>query len=161
MNIRFMTACFAVAMMASCTGNKGSVDKESAAVNDIAAEANVGLKGQWYIENIFFNDSDYVRPAEILPDVRQYVQFTDSTYAIMTNCNSISGYYTLSGDSITLGDGMMTEMACDNMQTEDALRRILPDIATIDAENDSIVRLNCRNHSGYLILKKNTAHEVK
>ena len=154
MNIRLMTACFAVAMMASCTGNKGAVDKDNSEVNDIATEATVDLKGQWNIENIFFNDSDYVRPAEILPDVRQYVQFTDSTYSIMTNCNSISGYYTLSGDSITLGDGMMTEMACDNMQIEDALRRILPDIATIDAENDSIVRLNCRNHSGYIILKK-------
>ncbi|MDE6548885.1 MAG: META domain-containing protein [Muribaculaceae bacterium] len=154
MNIRFMTAFFAVAMMASCTGNKGAVDKDSAKVNDIAKEATVDLKGQWYIENIFFNDSDYVRPAEILPDIRQYVQFTDSTYSIMTNCNSISGYYTLSGDSITLEDGMMTEMACDNMQTEDALRRILPDIATIDVENDSIVRLNCTNNSSYLILKK-------
>ena len=161
MNIRFMTACFAVAMMASCTGNKGAVDKDNSEVNDLAAEANVDLTGQWYIENIFFNDTDYVRPAEILPDVRQYVQFTDSTYSIMTNCNSISGYYTLSGDSITLGDGMMTEMACDNMQTEDALRRILPDIAAIDVENDSIVRLNCRNNSGYLILKKNTAYDVK
>ena len=137
-------------------GNKSSVDNDSAAVNDIAKETSVDLKGQWNIENIFFNDSNYVRPAEILPDVRQYVQFTDSTYSIMTNCNSISGYYTLSGDSIIFGDGMMTEMACDNMQTEDALRHILPDIATIDAENDSIVRLNCRNNSGYIILKKNS-----
>ncbi|MDE5849789.1 MAG: META domain-containing protein [Muribaculaceae bacterium] len=161
MNTRFMTACFTVALMASCAGNKGTVDNDSAAVNDIASKTPVELNGQWYIENIFFNDSDYVRPAEILPDIRQYVQFTDSTYSIMTNCNSISGYYTISGDSITLGDGMMTEMACDNMQTEDALRRILPDIATIDAENDSIVRLNCRNHSGYIILKKNTAYDVK
>ena len=156
-----MTAFFAVAIMASCAGNKGSGDNDSAEVNDIAAEANIDLKGQWYIENIFFNDSDYVRPAEILPDIKQYVQFTDSTYSIMTNCNSISGYYTLSGDSITLGDGMMTEMACDNMQTEDAIRRILPDIAVIDVENDSIVRLNCRNKSSYIVLKKNTADEVK
>lgn len=79
----------------------------------------------------------------------------------MTNCNYISGYYTVSGDSITLGDGVMTEMACDDMQTEDALRRILPDIAAIDVENDSIVRLNCGNYSGYLILRRNTAYEVK
>ena len=161
MNIKLVTACFAVAMMASCAGNKGSVDNDSAAFNDIASEAPVELNGQWDIENIFFNDSDYIRPAEILPDVRQYVQFTDSTYSIITNCNSISGYYALSGDSITLGDGMMTEMACDNMQTEDALRRILPDIATIDVENDSILRFNCINNSGYLILKRNTAHELK
>ena len=161
MKTRFMTACFVVAVMASCTGNKGSVDNDSVEVNDIADEAKVDLEGQWDIENIFFNDSDYVRPAEILPDIRQYVQFTDSTYSIMTNCNSIGGYYTISGDSITFGDGAMTEMACDNMQTEDALRMILPDIAAIDVENDSIVRLNCRNNSGYLILKKNTAYEVK
>lgn len=161
MNTRLMMAFFAVAMMASCTGNKGSVGNDSTKTDDIPAEASVNLKGQWFIENIFFNDSDYVRPAEILPDSRQYIQFTDSTYSIMTNCNSISGYYTVSGDSITLSDGAMTEMACDNMQTEDALRRILPDIAAIDVENDSIVRLNCRAHSGYLILKKNIAYEVK
>lgn len=156
-----MMAFFAVAMMASCTGNKGSDGSDSAKVDASAAVAQIDLKGQWFIENIFFNDSDYVRPAEILPDSRQYVQFTDSTYSIMTNCNSISGYYTISGDSITLSDGAMTEMACDDMQTEDALRRILPDIAAIDMENDSIVRLNCRNHSGYIILRKNTAYEVK
>ena len=161
MKTRLMPAFLAVALMASCAGNKGSVDNDSASVNDIDSKAPVELNGQWNIENIFFNDSDYVRPTEILPDFRQYVQFTDSTYFIMTNCNSISGYYTLSGDSITLGDGMMTEMACDDMQTEDALRRILPDIATIDVENDSIVRLNSRNNTGYLILKKNSAYEVK
>ena len=71
-----------------------------------------------------------------------------------SNCNSICGSVTIIGDSIKLGDGMMTEMACDNMATEDALRKILPNIATIDVENDSIVRLNSNQSSEYIVLRK-------
>lgn len=52
------------------------------------------------------------------------------------------------------GDGMMTEMACDNMATEDALRKILPSIVRMDMENDSIVRLCTDNHSQYIMLRK-------
>lgn len=161
MKTRLIAGLFALTMMVSCTGKKNSVENNGTNVDDIAAGAKVDIKGQWYIENIFFNDSDYVRPAEIIPDIKQYVLFTDSTYSIMTNCNSLQGYYTINGDSIVLGDGMMTEMACDNMQTEDAIRRILPHIATVDIENDSIMRLNCLNQSGYILLKKNSDDEVK
>ena len=74
----------------------------------------------------------------------------------MTNCNSISGEYVLRGDSISLGDGAMTEIACDNMAVEDALRKILPEIATVDMENDSVVRLNCGSTAGYIVLSKPT-----
>ncbi|WP_289833357.1 META domain-containing protein, partial [uncultured Muribaculum sp.] len=77
--------------------------------------------------------------------------FEDSTYFIKTNCNTISGTYTIKGDSIILGDGAMTEMACDNMAVEDALRRILPNIATVYIQNDSIARLDSRNPSEYIV----------
>ena len=72
----------------------------------------------------------------------------------MTNCNSISGQYTVKGDSITLGDGAMTEMACDNMATEDALRRILPRISTMDTQSDSVIRLNGTTPAECILLKK-------
>ena len=32
----------------------------------------------------------------------------------------------------------MTEMACENMTTEDALRRILPDIVAVDVQNEPV-----------------------
>ena len=139
-------------LTASCGGNKEN--KETVDNQQQENVANVDVCGQWYLENIVFSDSDYVRPSDEVPGVRQYIVFEDSTYFIQTNCNTFSGSYTVKGDSITLGDGIMTEMACDNMATEDAIRRILPNIATVYIQNDSIARLDSRNPSEYIVLRK-------
>ncbi|MDE6392171.1 MAG: META domain-containing protein [Muribaculaceae bacterium] len=141
-------------LTASCGGNK---EKHVPADNQQQdTVANVDMRGQWYLESIVFSDSEYVR---VRPDIRfscihQYIAFEDSTYFIQTNCNTFSGSYTVIGDSITLADGVMTEKACDNMAVEDALRRILPDIATVYIQNDSIARLDSRNPSEYIVLRK-------
>ena len=141
-------------LTASCGGNKEN--KETADNQQKETVANVDVHGQWYLENIVFSDSDYVRvrPDERLSSTHQYIVFEDSTYFIRTNCNTISGSYTIKGDSIILDDGAMTEMACDNMAVEDALRRILPNIATVYIQNDSIARLDSRNPSEYIVLRK-------
>ncbi len=152
-------AAVAVAVMAGCSGNKDS-KADGVAAEPQTETAAADMRGQWYIENIVFSDSDYVRPDEAVPGVSQYIVFEDSTYFIMTNCNSISGTYSVKGDSITLGDGAMTEMACDNMATEDALRRILPAISTIDVQNDSVVRLNGSTPAECILLRKATV-EIK
>lgn len=141
-------------LTASCGSNKEN--KETADNQQQENVANADVRGQWYLENIVFSDSDYVRPAEEVPGKRQYIIFEDSTYFIQTNCNTFSGTYTIKGDSITLGDGAKTEMACDNMATEDAIRRILLNIATVYIENDSIARLDSRNPSEYILLRKAT-----
>lgn len=151
-NIALITGV-ALLMAAGCSGNKEVKsdrldDKSKTEVTD------ADIRGQWYIENIVFSDSDYVRPDETSSSMKQYIVFEDSTYFIMTNCNSISGSYTVKGDSITLGDGAMTEMACDDMQTEDALRRILPNISAIDVQNDSVVRLNGAVPAECILLRK-------
>lgn len=154
-NIKSLLAVAAVSavMTGACSGNKANNVNDTTA-DGPAAAVEVGIIGQWNIENIVFNDSDYVRPDEVTPGSSQYIVFEDSTYHIMTNCNSITGSYTLRGDSITLGDGAMTEMACDNMQTEDALRRILPRIATVDVQNDSVIRLNGSTPAECILLRK-------
>lgn len=139
-------------LTASCGGN--NENKETADNQQKETVAYADVKGQWYLENIVFSDSDYVRPSEEVPDVRQYIVFEDSTYFIQTNCNTFSGSYTVKGDSITLGDGAKTEIACDNMATEDAIRRILPNIAKVYIQNDSIARLDSRNPSEYIVLRK-------
>ena len=151
-NIALITGV-ALLMAAGCSSNK--VAKSDRLDDKVKTEtANADLRGQWYIENIVFSDSDYVRPDETSSSMKQYIVFEDSTYFIMTNCNSISGPYTVKGDSITLGDGAMTEMACDDMQTEDALRRILPNISAIDVQNDSVVRLNGSVPAECILLRK-------
>lgn len=142
-----------IATATGCTGNKEA--KSDKGDNVAQTETvNADIRGQWYIENIVFNDSDYVRPDETSSSMKQYIVFEDSTFFIMTNCNSISGSYTVKGDSITLGDGAMTEMACDDMRTEDAIRRILPRISTIDVQNDSVVRLNGSAPAECILLRK-------
>lgn len=146
-----IAAAVVAVIAAGCAGNKA---KESTEAPTGTAETNADIRGQWSIENIVFNDSDYVRPDEAVLGVNQYFLFEDSTYFIMTNCNTISGQYTVKGDSITLGDGAMTEMACDNMDTEDALRRILPRISTVDIQNDSVIRLNGTTAAECILLKK-------
>ena len=115
--------------------------------------------GQWFIENIVFNDSGLCPLDETMHSLRQYIIFEDSTYFIQTNCNTISRALHHTGDSITFGDGAMTEMACDDMAVEDALRRILPDISTIDLQNDSVVRLNGATPAECILLRKAT--EIK
>ncbi len=143
-------------LMATATGCSGNKEAKAANANNAAKTevANADIRGQWYIENIVFSDSDYVRPDETSSSMKQYIVFKDSTYFIMTNCNSLSGSYTVKGNTITLGDGAMTEMACDDMRTEDALRRILPHISTVDVQNDSVVRLNGSTPAECILLLK-------
>lgn len=151
-NISFIVGV-ALLMAAGCSGNK---EAKSDSLDDKAKTemADADIRGQWYIENIVFNDSDYVRPDETSSSMKPYIVIEDSTYFIMTNCNSISGSYTVKGDSITLGEGAMTEMACDDMQTEDALRRVLPHISSIDVQNDSVMRLNGSVPAECILLRK-------
>ena len=147
-------------LFAACSGNGKNNDNAADSAQRMAVDvAEADILGQWYIENIVFSDTEYIRPAEEVPGSRQYILFEDSVYSIMTNCNVFSGSYTLIGDSIRLGEGMMTEMACDNMATEDALRQILPHISIVDIENDSIMRLNTDVASRYIVLRK--ADEIK
>lgn len=137
--------------LASCNGGNATTDAVPA---DTVASADI--RGEWILENIVKNDTVSVRPAEVVPGTTQTITFTDSTYVIQTNCNTISGNYTVNGDSITLDAGLMTQMACENMATEDMLREVLPSIATVEVENDSIARLNGSPASSYIVLRKSS-----
>lgn len=147
-------AAAAILLTASCSGNKETAAAPGEAVQNTET---ADISGRWTIVNISLSDSAAVRPAEAVPGSDQYFLFTDSTYTIATNCNTFAGMYTANGDSISLGDGMMTEMACDNMATEDALRSILPAIATMTLENDSTLRLNGAGASQFIELRKAAA----
>ena len=95
-------------------------------------------------------DSITLRPAEE-KNGNAGITFENGRYSITTNCNSIQGEYTLNGNSIVLHAGLTTEMACDNMQLEDGLKKILPAISTIESQNDSTIRLSSKN-SDYIML---------
>ncbi len=113
------------------------------------------IRGQWEIENVVENDLSYVRPAEVGEGFTAYIDFRDDeTFGIMTNCNHIGGRYLLEGESISLTEIATTEMACDNMELEEMLKKILPVVNAVDCINDSITRLNTRHSESYIVLKR-------
>ncbi len=143
---------------ASCTGNKGSQEQASDSQNQKEQVENI--QGQWQIENVVENDSSYIRPSEIDPEMTSYIDFRDdNTFGIVTNCNHIGGTYTQSNDSIHLNEIMTTEMACDNMELEEMLKKVLPSVTTIDCLNDSITRLNTDKGESYIVLRKSNHSE--
>lgn len=148
MNGRLAAGFIFVIALISCT------PKENKTVDTGSDTTDIELNGQWKIECIKLNDSVIICPASEKESVCQYFTFTDSTYHIITNCNAINGSYSMNGNSIVIGDGAMTELACDNMETEDALRAILPDITTVEAENDSTIRLNSSISPAYIVLNR-------
>ncbi len=138
---------------ASCTGSKES--QKQAADSENKKEHVENIQGQWLIENVVENDSSYVRPSEIDPGLKSYIDFRDdNTFGIVTNCNHIGGNYSQNNDSIQLTEILTTEIACDNMELEDMLKKVLPEVNTIDCINDSITRLNTAIGESYIVLKK-------
>lgn len=135
----------AVALMSSCSTKTESNNQADTTPQAITQNP---VKGSWTIQEIALMEGNRIVPAEI-----QTVTFTDSTYSFVTNCNSIQGDYTLSGDSLTLMPGLMTEMACDDMTIEDALRTLIPTVNTVSAQADSVLRLSTPDPNAYIILR--------
>ncbi len=139
----------------SCTGTKSETDKTREENSDNIQAVIPDIQGQWIIENVVENDSSYVRPSEIEDGVTAYINFNDDqSFGVVTNCNHLGGQYIQSNDSIRLTDILTTEMACDNMDLEEMLKKILPEVNYIDCINDSITRLNATNSESYIVLKK-------
>lgn len=152
MKKKILFILLSASVLASCSNKKEAQTNDT---TDVRSQTNsVDLRGKWNLENIVFNDTTYIRPSEETPDVHQYVTFDDSTFCIQTNCNMIQGEYRIIGDSISFPVTFMTEMACDNMATEDALRKILPDIVAVDVQNDSMARLCGRIPAECIMLVK-------
>ncbi len=138
---------------ASCTARKDS--QEQAADSENQKDQVENIQGQWMIENVVENDSTYVRPSEINQGMTSYIDFReDRTFGIVTNCNHIGGEYSQENDSIHLTNISTTEMACDNMELEEMLKKVLPSVNTIDCINDSITRLNTDKGESYIVLRK-------
>ncbi len=140
--------------LVSCAGanNSHKAGEENASIQEIAA---VCITGQWDIENVVENDSSYVRPSEIEQGITSYIDFRENnTFGVLTNCNHIGGQYQQDHNSIRLYEIMTTEMACDNMELEEMLKKVLPQVNTIDCINDSIMRLNSDKNESYIVLKK-------
>lgn len=144
-----------VALLLSACGNNGvSTGKETEADSTADVVVTQDIQGKWQIENIVACDSIGAQTSETKPESVQYMNFNnDGTFWVATNCNTISGEYTRNGDSILFSNIVITEMACDDMEIEQQLLRIMPIVKTIDCANDSIILLNSTS-AAHIVLKK-------
>ncbi len=141
-------------LLASCNGTTATSDNHAKGEPATDSISTPDLNRMWVIENVVLNDSVYCRPSEIQPERNYYFTFAeDGSFGINTNCNTIGGQYLQKGDSISFTNISITEMACDNMTMEELLSQILPQINIVDAEMDSVIRLNT-DSSAYIVLKK-------
>lgn len=152
MNARLFTGMIALIAISACTSKKDTNSND--AVDVAVTEPVTDMSGKWDIKSIVLNDSISVIPENETPGNNQYVTFEDSTFFIQTNCNTFNGGYRIAGDSISFDNAICTEMACDNMAVEDALRKCLHGINKVTVENDSVVRLVGNTASEYILLQK-------
>lgn len=142
MKIKIMTVALTATMaLAACTNT--SDNKAGQAVDETPAWGHLTaeLTGTWAIDSIVVNDSLTIRPVVAEGVEVPGFMLTDSTYSVNTGCNSINGAVAMKADSIAFEAGLITEMACDDMQVEDAVRAILPTIATYSSPSDSVMIL--------------------
>ena len=68
-----LLACVLLTVVASaCSGNGNQSMQKS---DSVCVDSMPDISGQWVIENIFFDDSTYVRPSEVSPGSSQYINF--------------------------------------------------------------------------------------
>lgn len=113
------------------------------AVENDTVKGDTALVGTWLIESVVINDTVSVHPAEVDGGAPHFIEFDDEgLYRISTGCNTISGSYSLNGANLRMGEGVASQLECENMQVEDFLRQVLPDIKSVDFVGDSVARLN-------------------
>lgn len=129
-----LTVCAALALMlGACNANKSRSDaNDAAAAAEVAIaqpDAIAAIEGTWNIDSIVF-DGKTIIPANTNPGEAIYLKFDrDSLVYCVTGCNNISGGYTVDADSIRFTQMLRTQMACPNMEVEDAVAPMLDRVA--------------------------------
>ena len=135
--IVFATAALAVLLSMGSCAKKADTDADAAARETAeTTAAYADLTGTWQIEEIKAMDGTAIKPAEIDSITSSRMQFRpDSTFGVVTNCNSMGGMYIITGDSVRFDNMYSTRMACPDMSIEETLGSVLPQVKTVAFEH--------------------------
>lgn len=152
---KIIPAAFIMLLAATSCGNKNNAGITTETIDSTAVSNFNALQGEWTIKEIVVNDTLVIRPSEIDSLMRrQYITFrSDSTFGITTNCNSLGGIYTTTADSISFDNIFRTEMACENMEVEEYLSKMLPVAATMTFDTDTTLIINTQPQ-GHILLTR-------
>lgn len=141
-SIFIAAAAMTLAAATACT-SKTATNQETTPAEEatVTALTEADLLGKWDVVKIQVAADSVITPAEVDTESPTAIQFfnEDDTYrfSISTNCNIMGGTYSVSGDSIKLGDMYSTRMACPDMRIEDALSQMLPNVTVVTIDNDN------------------------
>ena len=82
-----------------------------------------------------------------------WIRFEDGRYSGNAGCNGMGGSYTLDGDKITLGQGMSTLMACDDMSLETKFRELMSKVTSYTLKDKQLVLIH-DDHAVLNFIKK-------
>jgi len=101
---------------------------------------DINIVGEWSIKAYNPIEMSSYTLVETDGDYRFRFEENGSFYC-GTDCNSISGVYTIKGDSLNFNNMMSTRMACENEVLEHALQQALPSVRTIGLSEDSVLSM--------------------
>lgn len=83
----------------------------------------------------------------------EYILQLDNTgvFSCTTDCNTISGSFEKSKNSLKFSSISFTELACDNMMIERSIVFILPSIKSYEITDDSILVL--KDDNGHILME--------
>ena len=89
-------------------------------------------------------------------DGGQYVlQLHDSGFfSLTTDCNTVSGNYSVGDGTLRFIDPSATEMACEHEAVERCLKAVLPLVEAYDCPDDSSLRLHGSSGNSLITLNK-------
>ena len=115
------------------------------------------LVGEWTV--ITYSDpfKATIGASTVSSDENYILQFNDNGFfSFTTDCNTISGEFTISGKEIRFLNLSATEMACDKEIVERSIKSLLPMVDSFDLTNDSVLCL--LGQQGNVLMKLAKGH---
>lgn len=139
--IKFSFAALAMLLLSACSTNDKTTDTDSADANIMLG--NIGLQGEWLLQSYRV---DCVS-TEFEDSLKYKLNFNepDNTFSLSTDCNMINGEFGITNDSVRFKNMLVTEMACDDMDVEQSMLRLLNDTTAYALYNDSILTITAQS----------------
>lgn len=120
---RIITSALVALSLCACNHN-GGASHESASSDSTCLDYSP-LAGEWMLRSFRIDCAS----TEFEGPTAYAMRFNapDNTFSLSTDCNGISGRFDVVADTIRFDGVFVTEMACDNMQVEEAMLRMFAD----------------------------------
>ncbi|MDE6402989.1 MAG: META domain-containing protein [Muribaculaceae bacterium] len=122
----------------------------------VSCKSDNPLVGKWEVVTYADPFKATMGHTSVSPDEVYTLQFHDTgLFSFTTDCNTISGEYTLSGKRLRFLNILATEMACDREIVERSVKCQLPVIDSYEQPDDSTLCLRaCQGNTIIRLVKK-------